>query len=64
MLEDGQSEDEVACARCQVRSVNVSTEIEHEAGRVTTTRTLECTRCGYRRTWMTVRGEPNLTVVE
>lgn len=46
--------DAPACTRCGATSVVALVQVDHEAGRRITTRTLECPRCGYRRTWVTV----------
>ncbi len=55
MLTVGAADHQVGCTRCRLASVNVSTHLEHEGDKVISTRTLECTVCGYRRTWLTVR---------
>lgn len=46
--------DAQTCTRCGATTVVAATQVDHEADRLITTRTLECPRCGYRRTWVTV----------
>jgi DNA-directed RNA polymerase subunit RPC12/RpoP len=43
-----------ACTRCREEVLRASTRVDDEGGRSVTTRVLECPRCGYRRTWVTI----------
>lgn len=43
-----------SCNRCGGTSMEVSTDVEVDADRVTTTHVRTCTSCGYRRTFITI----------